>query len=150
MQGAGVQGHPLDTRLVIISPDINAARLTAALKACERGPIGTPERHPTLRAGHGAAAAAVRKLIAADATLLQLLPKSHGFEDTTLDGITDVTAAGSADAADSGEVVLGFIETDSMRLNGVYARDLNLELVALLNSLRPPFLACPVAPTGHP
>jgi len=40
----------------------------------------------------------------------------------------------------------GFRETDDMRLHGVYAKNLNKELISAVNALRVPLLTLPVTP----
>ena len=109
------------TQLVVIGEDVDATAIQAALHQCE---VASQLEAQELRAA-----------IRAD----------PNFELWTPEGDSGHTAG-----KDVQPILFGLRETDEMRLHGVYARNLNRELVSAVNALRRPVLALPFIPPGSP
>jgi hypothetical protein len=109
------------TQLVVIGEDVDATAIQAALHQCE---VASQLEAQELRAA-----------IRAD----------PNFELWTPEGDSGHTAG-----KDVQPILFGLRETDEMRLHGVYARNLNRELVSAVNALRRPVLALPFTPPGSP
>ena len=107
------------TQLVVIGEDVDAISIEAALHQCE---VASQLEAKELRAA-----------ICAD----------PNFELWTPEGDSGHTAG-----KDAQPILFGLRETDEMRLHGVYARNLNRELVSAVNALRRPVLALPFTPPG--
>ena len=111
-------GEPV-TQLVVIGEGLDAAAIEAALHGCEATP--QLEAHE------------MRAAISTDPNFELWSPEAD---------------AGRAAGEDVQPIFFGLRETDEMRLHGVYARNLNRELVSAVNALRCPVLALPFTPPG--
>ena len=106
------------TQVVIIGEDLDEAALDDTMRQCQTS--GASSTGAGLEDQHG------RQL----AEAVRLDPNFEVVEDNSDDG-------------GASPVLFGFKETDDMRLHGVYARNLNKELVSAVNALRLPLLALP-------
>lgn len=142
-------GEP-KTQLVVIGDKVDAAGMQEALLRCQQ-PDSQHPHEATSKAEHassGALGGALGAVGGGWPETFQAIRSDPNFEVWSAEEAEEQEEAASGVGAPR-YAMLGLQETDEMRLHGVYARNLNAEVVSAVNAERASLLLLPVRPPGN-